>query len=97
MYTIQLFSVFKRKRQGLVQVKSPAVQLYGRKLEVSRDVRVLDLEALFYASALEPLCRHAARRDGRPTPEGLELRLCDHSVLVHLVDTVHKQTHETGS
>lgn len=62
----------------------PAVQLHRRQLEVPRDVCVLDLQAFVHGAPLKPLRRYAARRDRRPAPERLELRLGDHPVLVHL-------------
>lgn len=64
---------------------SPAMQLDGRELEMASNVGVLDLEAVVHRASLEPLGRHAAGRDGRPTPERLELGFGDRAVLVHLV------------
>lgn len=65
------------------------MQLDGRKLEVSCDVGVLDLQAVLHGASLEPFRRDAAASDGRPAPERLEFRLSDHAVLVHLSHTAH--------
>ena len=67
------------------------MQLDRRQLEVPRDVGVLDLQALVHGAPLEPLRRHAARRDRRPAPERLELRLSYDSVFVHLRKQNHKE------
>lgn len=75
--------------RGLVHV--PAVQLDRWQLEVPRDVGVLDLQALVHGAPLEPLCRHAARRDRRPAPKRLKLGLRDHPVFVHLRKQEQKQ------
>lgn len=68
----------------------PAVQLHRRQLEVPRDVGVLDLQAFVHGAPLEPLRCYAARRDRRPAPERLELRIGDHPILVHLKKTTRE-------
>lgn len=60
------------------------MELDWRQLEVSRDVRVLDLEALVHGASLKPLRGNAAGRDRGPAPERLELGLRDHPVFVDL-------------
>lgn len=68
----------------------PAVELDWGKLQVRRDVRVLDVEALIHALALEPLRRDGAGSDGGAAAESAELRVNDLAALVHLFHRVQQ-------
>lgn len=66
------------------------MKLNGRQLEVPRDVRVFNLEAVLYGPPLEPFGRDAAGGNSRTAPKGLELGLRNHTVFIHL-DQANKE------
>eukprot|EP00302_Diacronema_sp_CCMP2436_P002324 CAMPEP_0179843146 /NCGR_PEP_ID=MMETSP0982-20121206/3534_1 /TAXON_ID=483367 /ORGANISM="non described non described, Strain CCMP 2436" /LENGTH=200 /DNA_ID=CAMNT_0021727525 /DNA_START=215 /DNA_END=818 /DNA_ORIENTATION=- len=76
-----LLEVFDR-RLDCVLGQHRAVHLDGRKLELVRDVRVLDRAALLQSLAANPLRGERAARDRRAAAEGLEDGLAHRAVLV---------------
>eukprot|EP00967_Tisochrysis_lutea_P040042 scaffold48028_cov17-Tisochrysis_lutea.AAC.4 len=61
-----------------------AVQLHRRQAQVLCDLTVLDLHHVLDRASLDPFCCDRAAGDGRAAAKGLEARVCDVAVLIHL-------------
>src|SRR5207249_12173624 len=72
-----LFLEVANGRLDRVLGKDRAMDLHRRQLQLVDDVRVLDLERVVHALALEPLGGQARAGDGGAAAEGLELGILD--------------------
>mmetsp|Transcript_18364 Transcript_18364/g.47891 ORF Transcript_18364/g.47891 Transcript_18364/m.47891 type:complete len:228 (+) Transcript_18364:265-948(+) len=66
-----------------------AVQLHRRQAQVLCDLTVLDLHHVLDRASLDPFCCDRAAGDGRAAAKGLEARVCDVAVLIHLDLKLH--------